>query len=171
MDSFKLYQSKADKHIKTAEHLLTVTLPLVKDQKLVLASLENIFLALENSITAILEFEQLYKRIPPFQNNFDSKFNTFRARVVSRLEIDPNYLELIEEVKSIIEAHKKSPFKFAKDEIIISSEGFKFKTLKNDQIMEMIKKTSNFIKQINNIINQNKEEVSKPDRDLEVYEK
>jgi len=152
MDSYKIYQSKADKHIKTAEHLLTVTLPLIKDQKLIPAAIENMFLALENTITALLEFELLYKKIPPFQDNFDSKFNMLRAKLIPQLELDESYIKLIEDVKTIIDEHKKSSFKFTKDEMVISSEGFRFKTLNNAQIKEMINKTKDFISEIDKIL-------------------
>ena len=62
MESFHEYRDQAVKHIKTADHMVSVTYPLVKDPKLLVAVIDNIFLALTNSMTAILHFDRTFNK-------------------------------------------------------------------------------------------------------------
>ena len=64
MEKYEEIRDKAIKNIKIADHMLTQTYPLVKDPRLLLTVLENVFLSLTNAIGALLYFERLYKRVP-----------------------------------------------------------------------------------------------------------
>ena len=66
MEQFQIERELAKQKIKVADHIISVTYPLVKDPKLLLGVLENIHSALMHCISAILEYDRLFKRIPPF---------------------------------------------------------------------------------------------------------
>jgi hypothetical protein len=120
MEKFQEARERAKKNIAVADHMLSVTFPLVKDTKLLLAIIENIFLAYTNSIAAILHHERLFKNIPPFQETFESKFNMFREMCSSKYKIDKSYLTEIQDIKDIITEHKKSPVEFKRgDKFVI----------------------------------------------------
>jgi hypothetical protein len=152
MEKFQESVEKAKKRISVADHLLYVTYPLVKDPKLLLAVIENIFLAYTNSIASLLYFERLLKRIPPFQENFDSKFMIFKETCVLKYNIDKSYIVDIQDLKNIIIAHRKSPVEFArKDRFVICSDNYKLKTISVDELKKQIDKAKLFIQEINNI--------------------
>ena len=65
MEQFQESRDNAKKKIQIADHMLGVTYPLVKDTKLLVVIMENIFLAYTNAMAAILYHERLFKRIPP----------------------------------------------------------------------------------------------------------
>ena len=102
MEKFQENREKAKKNLKIADHMLGVTFPLVKDTKLLLAVIENIFLSYTNAIAAILYFERAFKRIPPFQETFESKLNMFRERCVEKYKIDKSYLTEVQDIRDII---------------------------------------------------------------------
>jgi len=156
MEKFQTAKHNAQKRLKIADHMLTMTYPLVKDSKLLLAVLENLFLSLTNSVASVLHYERLFKRIPPFHDTFESKFNMFRAKVVPKYKIEMEYVTMIKEIKDIIIMHKKSPVEFTrKDKFVIASESYKIKTITVEQIREYIKKTKLFIAKMEDIVSKN----------------
>jgi hypothetical protein len=152
MEKFQEVREKAKKHIQVADHMLFVTYPLVNDNKLLLAVIENIFLAYSNTIGSLLYYERVFKRIPPFQDNFESKFTSFRETCVLRYKIDKSYIADILDLKNIIIAHKKSPVEFArKDRFVICSNNYKLQTISINELKKHIDKAKLFIQEINNI--------------------
>lgn len=147
MERFQEELAAAKQKWKIADHMIFMTYPLVKDNKLLLAVLENIFLALTHAMSAVLWYERTYKRIPPFNEaSFESKFSMFRNRCVTRLKIDPSYVTLITDIRELVSEHKKSPVEFArKDKFVICSSGYDMKTITIDQIKRHISTTRSFI--------------------------
>jgi len=152
MEKFQEVREKAKKHIKIADHMISVTFPLVKDNKLLLAVIENIFLAYTNAIGSLLYFERVFKRIPPFQDNFESKFMMFKEMCVQKYKIDRNYIADIQDLKNIILSHKKSPIEFTrKDRFVICSNNYTLETISISNIKKYLDKAKLFIEEINNI--------------------
>ena len=153
MEKFQEARAKAKRNIQIADHMLTQTYPLIKDPKLLLAVMENTFLALTNSMASVLYYERTFKRIPPFQDNFESKFNMFKMKTSIRYNIDPSYLKLMQDIKDLLVEHKKSPIEFSrKDRFVICSDNYKMKTIGVDEIKEHISKTKLFIEEADKIV-------------------
>lgn len=156
MEKFQELRESAKERIKIADHILTMTYPLVKDPKLLLVVLENVFLALTKALSSLLYYERVFKRIPPFHDNFVSKFQLFKERCVRRYKIDKEYLTVIKEVKDIILFHKNSPVEFVKnDRFVICSEDYQLKTISYEQVKDYIKKAKLFIELISQILSKN----------------
>lgn len=153
MEKFEECKEKASRCIHVADHMISVTYPLVKDNKLLLAIIENIFLALTNSMAAVLYYDRLYKRIPPFQDTFDSKFRMFKERCIDRYHIDRSYILFIQDIKDVIVAHRKSPIEFVrKDKFVICSDNYRIKSISTEDIKKYVSKAKVFIEEMNNII-------------------
>lgn len=139
-----------------ADHMMNVTYKLVNDPKMLLAILERIHGALTLSIASILHYERLYKRIPPFQENFSSMFNMFKARCTRRYNINIEYITLIQEVSNILAQHRKSPVEFRKDDkFVICSEDYRLKIISIDHIKKFIEKAKLFIRESENMVSVN----------------
>jgi hypothetical protein len=149
---FQAYKRKASRNIEIGDHLLTVTYPLLKDSKLLLGVLENIFLALTNSMSSVLYYELEFKRIPPFKDEFDSKYSVFARRVVPRYRTRKETLELLQEVKDLVMKHKKSPVEFVrKDKYIICDENYGFDALDTALLRKYLEETKRFYRDIDEI--------------------
>jgi hypothetical protein len=158
MEKFQELREEAKKKLKVADHMLTMTYPLVQDNKLLLAVMQNIFLALTYAMGSILHYERTFKTIPPFQDNFSSKFNMFRAKIVDRYKIDKQYVDFIEEVKDVIVQHKESPVEFVrKDRFVICSDDYKMKTISTETMKEYLYKTKSFLIIASKIVNKEEE--------------
>jgi len=156
METFQEHMDKAKRNLKIADHMLSVTFPLVKDSKLLPAIIENIFLSYTNAIAAILHYERLFKRIPPFQETFESKLNMFRERCTQRYNLDKNYLIELQDIRDIIIEHKKSPIEFKrKDQFVICSDNYRIKAISVESIKSHLDKAKLFIEAIDNIVSKN----------------
>ena len=74
MEKHAEYLEAAIRKYKVADHMTNATFPLLRDPKLLLASAENAFLVFTSAMSALLYYERLYKRIPPFNPTFESKY-------------------------------------------------------------------------------------------------
>ena len=156
MEKFQEVREKAKKNIKIADHMLTVTFPLVKDTKLLLSVIENIFLGYTNAIAALLYYERLFKKIPPFQETFESKFNMFRDRCVKKHNIDKSYIIEVQDIRDIILEHRKSPIEFKRgDKFVICSDDYNIKSVSAQDIKKYVDKAKVFIEQIDTIVSEN----------------
>ncbi len=146
MEKFQALREEALKNLKNADHLLSVTYPLIGDSKILLNVADNIFLALTNAMGAILHHDRLFKYIPPFNDNFEGKFMAFKDKCSKRNKIDQSYIKLIEEVKEIVVLHKKSPVEFRrKDRFIICTSNYRIKAITMNMLKDYLKKTKEFI--------------------------
>ncbi|MBR9700212.1 hypothetical protein GOV09_07180 [Candidatus Woesearchaeota archaeon] len=146
MEKYQELMETAKKRIGVADHIVTQTFPLVKDSKLLLAGLEHVFLALTNSMEAVLHYERTYKRIPPFQDSFDSRFTMFQTRLMKNYPDGQRYAHLIKEVRDIIIKHRQSPMEFPrKDRFVICNGNYKMKTVSVENMKDYISQTRRFI--------------------------
>jgi hypothetical protein len=156
MEHFQVARDKAKKNLKVADHMTFMTYPLVKDSRILLSIMENLFLALTNSMGAILYYDRLFKRVPPFHDTFESKYSLFKERCIGRYNLSKDYLALMEEVKDIILQHKKSPVEFTrKDAFVICSDNYRMKTITIEKIKEYISRTKSFVSAMESITSKN----------------
>ena len=87
MEKFQELRDSAGKKLQIADYMLTMTYPLVRDPKLLLSVAENLFLAYSYSISSLLHYERLFKRIPTFQEDFSSKLDMFADRCLGKYGI------------------------------------------------------------------------------------
>ena len=152
MEKFQILLEQSKKKLNIANHMLTMTYPIVKDAKLLLAVLEGTFLSLTNALGAILYYERLFKRIPSFQDNFDSKFNILKE-IADKHQIKKEHMEMIKEIKGIILQHKTSPVEFTRnDRLVICSDNYQMKQISYDNLKEYIANAKSFINKANTIV-------------------
>ncbi len=156
MKEYEEAKERAIRSLKVADHMLTITYPLVQDTKILVTVMENIFLGLTNAIAALLYWERKYKKIPPFHENFDSKFNTFKLYCVERYNISKGYLPFLMEIKEIIHEHKNSPVEFTrKNKFVIASKDYKLKSFSISDVKNYLSKAKLFIQEVLSIIEKN----------------
>ncbi|MBN2567053.1 hypothetical protein JXB02_03150 [Candidatus Woesearchaeota archaeon] len=156
MERFQVEREKAKKAVKLADHMLTVTYPIVRDPKLLVSILSNIMTALEAAVSAILYYERTFKRIPPFPDEFEAKFDLFKARCTRRYSINIEYIALIADVRSLLKRHKASPIEFSRKEtFVICSDTYSMATMSHDQLKRYIAKTKLFIEDMIAMVSKN----------------
>ncbi|MBD3310051.1 hypothetical protein GF351_02430 [Candidatus Woesearchaeota archaeon] len=152
MEKFQEFREGARKKIKVADHILTQTYPLVKDPKLLIAVIENIFLGMSYAMSSVLYHERLFKKIPPFNDNFSSKLSVFKQKCVERYGIESRYLFLLRDLKNIIVEHRKSPMEFVRnDKFVICSDSYNLRTININDLRSYVSDAKVFIEEMGNI--------------------
>ena len=146
MEKFQSLRKESFKNYQVADHILTVTYPLLKDTKLLLGVTDNLFLALNNAMSSVLHHERIFKLVPVFEDTFESRFNIFRYKCVPRYKINQEYMDLIQELREIITLHKKSPVEFRrKDRFIICTKNYRMRGITTNQLKIYLQKTKEFL--------------------------
>jgi len=144
-DKFLLSLEKAKKSLETADHLTYMTYPLIKENRLLLKILEELYNSIINAINAILQYEYLYKRIQIYQDSKEN-FNTFK-RISARYNVSQEQLSKLIEIMTLTEKHKKSPFEFIKNgKLVIMSDNLNIDTLTIEKIKVFIIETKDFLR-------------------------
>jgi hypothetical protein len=152
MEKFLLSLDSASKLLKTADHMTYITFPLVKEKRLLIKILDEIYTAMLNVINAILQYEYAYKRIVLYK---DAKINfrTFREKCAPRFNINQDEIAKIMEIFRVIEKHKQSPMEFIrKDKLVILSDNLHTDTITLDKLKEYLIVAKNTLKKAENMI-------------------
>ena len=153
MEAYHHLKNEAQKKITLADHMLFVTYPLIKDSKLLLAVIENVFLALTSSVAYLLYYERMFKRVPPFFDTFESKYRIFSEKCLEKYGIEESYLEFLRDIKEILLAHKRSPIEFSrKDQFVICSDDYQLKVLNISEIKDYVARAKDFFITIDSIV-------------------
>ena len=140
------FLEKAEKHYSSANHLLNTTLPAIKDPKLLLGVVENIFLCLESAIDALLFHDRELLLISPPPKSFEGKLAVFQTRTAPRNKIDSSFVDLAVTMKELMELHKKTPIEFRrKDAFIITGKDYRLRPLTAPLLAQQLEKTKQFL--------------------------
>ncbi|MFH1133240.1 MAG: hypothetical protein V1735_02005 [Nanoarchaeota archaeon] len=135
MEEFQRLAKEAEQSLVVADHMLTVTYPLVKDTKLLLNILMNIQQGMVKAMGAILSNERLFKRIPPYGPSFYDQMEVFQARATRRYSLNPEYLKTMKDIHEVLELHKSSPVEFQRqDKLVICSDKYRLSTISVAQL-------------------------------------
>jgi len=152
MNEFLENLEEAEKITRTADHLIYVTYPLIKDKKLFLKILTEINRAIIKSITAILQYEYLYKRIILYKDP-KTNFETFKTKSAARYNISREEIKKIFELMNLVDEHEKSTMEFVKDDkVIILAKDMKSSVLNLEKLKEFVSLAKSILSKIRKIL-------------------
>lgn len=145
---------KANKLFEVADHLTYVTYPMVKEPKLIFTITEHILNSCVSAMDALLYYEYTYKRIDSYQNNnFMEKINIFKYKVAPRYGIDRKHIFIMEDLKMILDRHKKSPVEFSKNNsIIMCNPNYEVTTITIEKVKNYVYESKNFLNKVNSLL-------------------
>jgi hypothetical protein len=152
MEKFFENLEKSEKTIQTADHLLYVTYPLVKDKRLLLKILTEIKNGIASSMNAVLQYEYLYGRIR-LSSDPKLNFKKFLEKCCPRYNISETEVKKILKLFEIVEKHKASPFEFVKeDKLVILSDNMNSETITLEKVKEFLDSSKTVLKKAKDII-------------------
>ena len=152
MDNISDNLVEAERSIKTADHMIYVTFPLIKDKRLLLKILQDIKKAITHSMNSMLQYEYYSGRIKLYKDS-RVNFKIFLEKCVPRYQITKEEVTLITELLDFVEKQKESPFEFGKEGRLVLLSG----NLR-PRIMS-IEKTKEFMFAAKSILRKTKEEI------------
>jgi hypothetical protein len=129
---------KAIKDSRIADHILYVTYPVIKDKRLLLKALDQIYDSIISTINALLQYDYIWKKI---ELSTDSKtnFETFLNKNSRLHNINQEETYEIIELVQLAESHRKSPIEFARREkVVILSDNLKTSLIDTDKLKKYL---------------------------------
>jgi len=152
MENVRFLLEEANKVINRADHLLYVTYPLVKDNKIIVNIAENVSIGLITAMEALLAYDRLYKRIPIYSDEFSIKYEMFKDRVAPRYNIEREHVVLISDLKSFLDNRKKSGTEFIKEDKFVVFRQNKVDTISFEKIKQNLNSSKEFLSKVNRIL-------------------
>jgi hypothetical protein len=124
----------SEREWKNSERMVYVTIPVVKDAKLMLKALEGIHKSVFLAISGILKFEYLFKRIE-LNKDVDKNLEVFFSKCSKRYGLTSEDCEVIKEIFKMNSKHKSSASEFVRlGKVIIMSDDLKTTSLSFDRL-------------------------------------
>ena len=137
---------KAQLKFDIAFHLLTVSFPVIKDPKLLMVIIDNIFSSLEYSMDTVLKYERELRLVPVYGDSFKAKFNLFRLKCVKRNNVPHSVVDTMMDLNKLIDLHRKSPMEFPRGgNYVICSEDYHLRTVSTKEIRIFLDEAKKFI--------------------------
>jgi hypothetical protein len=145
MDYLKL-KDAAQNHLKTADHLLTMTYPLVNDTKLLKLVFRDIHLSLENMVAALLAFKGI--RTSGLKDDLEILKPVLRESGISQ-----GYISFLAEFESLVSKQKGSDVEFIrKEKFVFASPEYELDYVNAKYLKDAIMKGKLFLKEIVEVI-------------------
>jgi hypothetical protein len=116
---------RINQRLSNAEFILTKTYPLIKDPKMLLGVLENIYYAINDIITCFLE-EKYYDLTD------DEKYKIFIIKF-------SKHVEIVKEIKIVWEKRKESPVEFVKNnQLYVCSDDYDIRIISENEMKRFL---------------------------------
>ncbi|MFH2020829.1 MAG: hypothetical protein ABIJ34_05415 [archaeon] len=135
------YKTTAISHLKTADHLLTMTYPLVADTKLLKLILNNIIDSMQDAVLALFLFS---KKQP-----MDFEYNVTNIKgILEKIDLSTGYIIFLKEISELKEKQKNSCVEFIRrDKFVFASDDYQIKYVTEKELAELISKGKLFLKE------------------------
>ncbi len=152
MEEYELSKAAAIKHMKVADHILTMTYPLVQDPKLLKLVLKNIYLSLENAMVALLHFERLQKQSIVIKSEFNYLVECVKP-YLKKHNISLEYTAFLKELNNIMKKQEKAGVEFIrKEKFVFTGKDYKLNTVTKKEMKDYIIKGKLFMRQVLDVI-------------------
>lgn len=152
MEDISRFVKQAGTAFRIADHLAYVSYPLLKDNKLLLAIVQNLYLAGVNGLDAILHYERMYKRLNTIPFDIESKIIIFQTKIETRINVS-GVSKVIKDLKFILNQHRDTKMEFSRKEkfIICSDDYSMMKTIDIEMLKTYILVMRSFIYVLNGL--------------------
>ncbi|MFW5746204.1 MAG: hypothetical protein ACOCWQ_01490 [Nanoarchaeota archaeon] len=136
------YKQQATRHVRTAEHLLRTTYPLLQDPKLLLGVLHNLYDAQK------LALDHLLSEIGHDPHHYASAESKMRILQFQSKDCMPaSRIRLITDTRQLVERHHGAPVEFRrKGTYVMCSDAYEMTTLSEENLDSILQKTKEMVK-------------------------
>lgn len=143
---------EAKRILKTADHMIYVTYPVLNESRLLMKILEEMGRAISLIIAAVLQSEYESKRIKIYSDP-EVNFEAF-SRCSQRYSLAPQHINEIKQMLGLIERHKKSSMGFSRrDKFVIMSENLHTETVSLENLKFYMNLSKDLLKKVENVMN------------------
>ncbi|PIN70642.1 hypothetical protein COV93_00665 [Candidatus Woesearchaeota archaeon CG11_big_fil_rev_8_21_14_0_20_43_8] len=148
MEKFRDNLKAAVRSVSVADHMLTQTYPLIKDEKLLIGVTDKIRESCMKAFQAALDYEHIYNQVPPYHESYGPIIEAF-AKYCKKYKVDKDSLDSARNVGLIIDEHKRCPVEFTrKGQFVICSDDYDLKKVSVRDLSRFISTTKEIITKI-----------------------
>ncbi len=156
MEKYVENLNKAAAMLQTADHLLYMTYPLIKEKRLLLKILNETYLAALSTVNSILQYEYVYKRINLYKSSQEN-MSVFKNKCAPRFGITKEQVKGLQTIFELAEKHKTSPFEFVRNnKIVIMSSALHTDTITVEKMKDFIILSKEVLKKAETMIKNKK---------------
>ena len=146
---------KAYKDLKTADHMIYVTYPILKEKRLLSKILEGIDSVVRNIIKAILQHEFEFKRIKLYSDPH-ANFKIFEGSCADRYGMREQ-METIQEILTLAEKHKECSMEFVRNnKMILLSDDLRTESITLEKLKMYVGTAKEIMKRAENVMSLDK---------------
>ena len=128
---------KAERSLRNVDHMVYITYPLIKENKLLKLMLEQLYEIANCIVNAILKYEYAYKRIQLYQDS-SQNFETFK-RCAPRFDISSQEVDNLKTLLTLMQKHRASSVEFIrKDRFVFMSENMRTESINLEQLKKYL---------------------------------
>jgi hypothetical protein len=132
--------------LRTADHMLYVTYPVIKESRLLIKAFEEIHSVVSKLIELILKHEYHYKRVQLYSNP-NLNLTVFEQRCAERYKLTEEDIVGIKQIIDIYQSHKSSPVEFVRqNKFVIMSDNLKTESITLPKLKTMLSAAKNLVK-------------------------
>ncbi len=152
MEKFLSALESASKTLQTADHMIYITFPLIKDNRLLIKIFSEIYSVILAVVNAVLQYDYAYKRIMLY-DDAKTNFKNFKEKCAPRFGISEEEVVKIIEIFKIMEGHRQSPMEFVRrDKFVILSESLQTDVVTIEKLKEYLFTAKNILQKVSNKI-------------------
>ena len=153
MEKYKELMREANIDLKTADHMIYVTYPLINDPKIIISIVDKLYKVLIKSVDAVLNYDYLYKRISRVPEDLREKLEIFDDFSIKRYNFSREVLILIRDLKELLDFREGSKVEFVRREnYVVCSSGYNTKTINIRKVKDYVNQTKEFVLKINKLL-------------------
>jgi hypothetical protein len=112
---------KAEKSLRTADHMIYITYPLIKDNRILKSVLDQLYSIADNIVFSVLDYEAAHKRAAFAAMQLTSGCQNWIlfAKSAPQFSITAQELEKMREFLEIVEKHRASSVEFTRKDRLV----------------------------------------------------
>tara|TARA_Y100000310_G_scaffold335134_1_gene416436 strand:+ start:507 stop:1004 length:498 start_codon:yes stop_codon:yes gene_type:complete len=140
---------EAEKLWQSADHLTYVTYPVVKDGKLLIRVLENLYESCRKLISTVLKIEYLYKRVE-LKKNGEQNLRIFFEKVAERYGLNLEEMSGIREIFALGRKHKESGMEFSRvGKVVILDDDMRVSEISLEKVKSQVQLVKRVLEKVN----------------------
>jgi len=155
MEKYQQCKVESQKSMKLADHVLTMTYPIVQDPKVLKVVLNNVYESMFKTLGYLLNYERYYKDIPPFTENYSVMVEIAKP-IFIKYKISSGYIGFLYEIKETVDSQKQSDVEFVrKEKVVFASKDYDLNSISVKELKEYIAKAKLFIQDVSRVVEEN----------------
>jgi len=153
INKLKLILEQAGKKIKSINHLIYITYPILKDERLFAKIIERLSEVLQKSIEIALIYEHYFSGTE-ISRNFEIDYPIFRQKK-DTFNITEEEIKSADEILLLNKKHKLSPMEFVrKNTLIILENNLTFEKISQQKLKDYLFKVESILKKVEKRLDQ-----------------